>query len=106
MAVLHEAVFATGPDARGLLRLAPLWVHPEHRRRGIGRLLLSEAFRLAADAAAVAIYVPDGPHVAELLAVSTATTPAAVGSHHRLHLRPDKPVPAEEPGEPGHVGGP
>ncbi|MEM9883767.1 MAG: N-acetyltransferase [Planctomycetota bacterium] len=86
-----------GGSVRGLLALAPLAVAPDFRGRGIGRALVREALRQAAEHRAAAVFVLGDPTYYAPLGFTPAG-PAGYQSPHgdafQVHPVPNRPAPS------------
>lgn len=92
-----------GGSVRGLLGLAPLAVHPDFQRRGIGSALAREAIRQCKDAAVSRLFVLGEPSYYQRFGFEAASSqgftsdydalPGAEGAFQVLNLKPTRDIP-------------
>ncbi|MEO1235900.1 MAG: N-acetyltransferase [Planctomycetota bacterium] len=102
-AMTHEH----GGSVRGLAALAPLAVHPDHQRRGVGTALAREAVRQAREHRLAALFVLGDPDFYRPLGFRPAadhgyTPPESVPPEHH-HAFQVLPFPHRRPVPPGRV---
>ncbi|MEM8738668.1 MAG: N-acetyltransferase [Planctomycetota bacterium] len=94
-AMTHEQ----GGSVRGLAALAPVAVHPDHQRQGIGTALVHEAVRQSREHRVAALFVLGDPRFYAPLGFIPAAEhglTSAFGPAHAfqmIHLQPQRPLP-------------